>query len=79
MAQESEVTVRYYISSKALSDKELLNASRSYWLVELIYAEDYQTIEEVRMGIFEYIEIYYNRNRKHSALGYVSPVAFESV
>ncbi|MBF4274358.1 IS3 family transposase, partial [Vibrio anguillarum] len=34
---------------------------------------------EARMGIFEYIEIYYNRNRKHSALGYVSPVAFESV
>ncbi|MFH4861299.1 IS3 family transposase, partial [Vibrio diabolicus] len=30
-------------------------------------------------GIFEYIEIYYNRNRKHSALGYVSPAEFESV
>ncbi|WP_158116595.1 IS3 family transposase [Vibrio cincinnatiensis] len=45
----------------------------------MIYAEDYQTIEEARMGIFEYIEIYYNRNRKHSALGYVSPVEFESV
>ncbi|MHA2815164.1 IS3 family transposase, partial [Vibrio ouci] len=29
--------------------------------------------------IFEYIEIYYNRNRKHSALGYVSPAEFESV
>ncbi|MDV5047607.1 MULTISPECIES: IS3 family transposase, partial [Vibrio] len=36
-------------------------------------------IEEARMGIFEYIEIYYNRNRKHSALGYVSPAEFESV
>ncbi|WP_440872805.1 IS3 family transposase, partial [Vibrio diabolicus] len=34
---------------------------------------------EARMGIFEYIEIYYNRNRKHSALGYVSPAEFESV
>lgn len=36
-------------------------------------------IAEARMGIFEYIEVYYNRNRKHSALGYVSPVAFESM
>ncbi|KGK15800.1 ISAs1 family transposase, partial [Vibrio navarrensis] len=37
VAQESEVTVRYYISSKALSAKELLNASRSHWLVESMH------------------------------------------
>ena len=47
--------------------------------VELIYAEDYQTIEEARMGIFEYIEVFYNRKRRHSALGLVSPVEFESM
>lgn len=41
--------------------------------VELIYAENYKTIEEARAGIFEYIEIFYNRKRRHSALGYVSP------
>ncbi|RYU46044.1 hypothetical protein ERW49_12120 [Aliivibrio finisterrensis] len=29
--------------------------------VELIYAEDYQSINEARAGIFEYIEVFYNR------------------
>jgi putative transposase len=32
---------------------------------------------EAKMAIFEYIEIYYNQKRRHSALGYLSPVAFE--
>ncbi|MCG3745414.1 hypothetical protein EXA18_18815 [Vibrio cincinnatiensis] len=60
-------------------DNAVMESFYSRLKVELIYAEDYQTIEEARMGLFEYIEIYYNRNRKHSALGYVSPVEFESV
>ncbi|EIT7126156.1 IS3 family transposase [Vibrio parahaemolyticus] len=47
--------------------------------VELIYVEDYQTVEEARMGIFEYIEVLYNRRRRHSALGHVSPVEYESM
>lgn len=34
VAKESEITVRYYISSKNLNAKELLNATRSHWLVE---------------------------------------------
>lgn len=34
VAKESEFTVRYYISSKELSAKELLNTTRSHWLVE---------------------------------------------
>ena len=33
---------------------------------------------EARSMIFEYIEVYYNRRRKHSALGYMSPVDFEA-
>lgn len=37
VAKESEVTVRYYISSKVLSAKKLLNASSSHWLVESMH------------------------------------------
>ena len=45
--------------------------------VELIYAEQYESIDEAKSGIFEYIEIFYNRVRRHSANGYVSPAEFE--
>ncbi len=37
----------------------------------------FQTRAEARQTVFEYIECYYNRLRRHSSLGYVSPVAFE--
>ena len=47
--------------------------------VELIYASQYQTIEKAKSGIFEYIEIFYNRKRRHSANDNVSPVAFEEM
>jgi putative transposase len=45
--------------------------------VELIYPKNYRTIEEARSGIFAYIEIFYNRKRRHSANDGMSPVAFE--
>ncbi len=44
---------------------------------ELIYWEKYQTRQEAKRSIFEYIEINYNRRRLHSSLGYLSPVEFE--
>ena len=37
----------------------------------------YATREEARREIFGYMEVFYNRQRRHAALGYVSPVAFE--
>ena len=45
--------------------------------VELIYAKNYRCAQEAKTGIFEYIEIFYNRKRRHSANGNLSPVAFE--
>jgi putative transposase len=39
----------------------------------------WHTRAEARAAIFEYIEIWYNRNRRHSTLGYVSPEEFESL
>jgi putative transposase len=44
---------------------------------ELVHHEDYQTRAEARASIFEYIEVFYNQQRLHSSLGYVSPAAFE--
>ncbi|HDY8144662.1 TPA: IS3 family transposase [Vibrio vulnificus] len=60
-------------------DNAVMESFYSRLKVELIYAEDYQTVEEARMGIFEYIEVFYNRRRRHSALGHVSPVEYESL
>ena len=46
--------------------------------VELIHGERFATRDELRRAVFEYIETDYNRIRRHSALGYLSPVAFEA-
>ena len=43
---------------------------------ELVYTEHYRNREEARHNLFEYIEVFYNRQRKHSFLGYKSPVDF---
>jgi len=44
---------------------------------ELVHQENYQTRAEARVSVFEYIEVFYNRVRRHSALGYLSPVEYE--
>ena len=58
-------------------DNAVMESFFSRLKVELIYAEHYKTIEEARAGIFEYIELFYNRKRRHSAIGYVSPYEHE--
>ena len=44
---------------------------------ELIYHDEYKTIEQAKLAVFEYIEIWYNRKRLHSALGYKTPEELE--
>jgi putative transposase len=44
---------------------------------ELIHHQDFHTRAEARHAIFEYIEVFYNRQRSHSALGYKTPVQYE--
>jgi len=46
---------------------------------ELIYRGSFNTREEAKQAIFEYIEIFYNRYRRHSTLNYLSPVQFENL
>jgi transposase InsO family protein len=53
----------------------------SFWgtlKAELTDHERYATREQARASIFEYVEVFYNRVRRHSSLGYVSPEQFEA-
>jgi transposase InsO family protein len=47
--------------------------------VELIYLKKYETRIEAKRDIFKYIEIFYNRERLHSFLGYNSPEEYEKM
>lgn len=44
---------------------------------EMLYHKTYKTREEARRDILWYIEVYYNRKRRHQALGYISPYEFK--
>jgi putative transposase len=56
-------------------------AMESFWSTlkrELVNEEQYATRAQAKASIFEYIEVFYNRKRRHSSLGYVSPEQFEA-
>ena len=46
--------------------------------MELVHERQYETRQRARAEIFEFIEVYYNRERLHSSLGYLSPVDYEA-
>lgn len=41
-----------------------------------IYWREYDTMDEVKKDMFQYIELFYNRKRLHSVLGYMSLVSY---
>jgi transposase InsO family protein len=45
---------------------------------ELVHHEDYRSRTEATASIFEYIEVFYNRQRRHSHIGQVAPLVFEN-
>ena len=47
--------------------------------VEDIHQRDFRTRAEAQTALFDYIEIFYNRQRLHSSIGYQSPIEFEKV
>jgi len=52
----------------------------SFWAtlkLELVYRRRFENRAQARSQIFDYIEMFYNRQRAHSALDYHSPVDFE--
>ena len=46
---------------------------------ELVHHRKYRTRDEARRDIFDYIEIFYNRERLHSSLGYLPPADYEKL
>lgn len=46
---------------------------------ELVHGERYRSRLEARLSIFEYVKVFYNRQRRHSALGYRSPEKYEKL
>jgi putative transposase len=46
---------------------------------ELVFHQHYATRAQAKLDIFEYIEVFYNRFRRHSALDYKSPVNYEAL
>jgi len=58
-------------------DNAFMESYFSRFKAELLQGGAFDGLENARKEIFEYIEMYYNPIRRHSALGYISPVAFE--
>ncbi len=48
---------------------------KNEWVQDKIY----ETYEDGKKDIFKYIEVFYNRKRRHASLGYVSPVVYEEI
>lgn len=46
--------------------------------IEKLNRQPWRSVEDVRAAVFEWIETWYNRRRRHSSLGYLSPLEFES-
>jgi len=59
-------------------DNSMIEAFWSRMQVELLDRQRWRTRIELANAIFEYLEIWHNRRRRHSALGWLSPIEFES-
>ena len=60
-------------------DNAVMESFFSTLKTELISHRTFATREEAKSAIFEYIEVFYNRQRRHSALGYLSPVEYQQM
>jgi putative transposase len=58
-------------------DNAVVESFFSSLKMELVYLTDFATRHQARSAIFEYIEVFYNRRRRHSSLGYLSPLEYE--
>lgn len=59
-------------------DNAMIESFWSRMQVELLDRQTWRTRVELANGIFEYLEIFHNRHRRHSALGMLTPIEFEA-
>ena len=65
----------------SIGDAYVTTMMESFWStmqIELLYRKKWKTRIELANAIFEFIEVFYNRQRRHSKIGYISPVEFEA-
>ncbi|NOJ54672.1 transposase [Myxococcus xanthus] len=58
-------------------DNAVVESFFSSLKMELVHTRRFLTREEARRALFDFIEVFYNRKRRHSSLGYISPVEYE--
>lgn len=58
-------------------DNAFMESLYSRFKAELMQGGAFESLEDARTEIFEYVEMYYNTIRRHSSLGYLSPDKFE--
>lgn len=60
-------------------DNAMMESFFSSLKTECVHRQAYQSRAEAKQSIFEWIEVFYNRQRRHSSLGYRSPVVYEQL
>ena len=74
------VDVNSSLSRKANCwDNAVVESWNATLKTELIYRQRWSTREKARSSIYEFIEVWYNRERLHSTLNYYSPEEFEAL
>ncbi len=73
-----EVHVRFREQLKGALTRPAMESWNHSFKVEAIHGERFLTRSAAKYQTFDYIEVYYNRKRLHSKLGYVSPENFEA-
>jgi putative transposase len=58
-------------------DKAMVESFFATLECELLSKQVFRTHDHARAAVFEWLEVFYNRQRRHSALGYLSPEGFE--